>query len=155
MALPQEVRSSFRALVESGNIRYITCPAAAAGTQMVSDNAAAAWAWAAAVQIVAAAPADPCWLCGLTIHTAVVAHHSGDIAIVAGGVDIAMFHYRALFTGATAVLAAMPMGALAMYLPHPVRIAGAPVLAARLRKDSAANLDGVTGKLTLATAIGT
>lgn len=159
MALPQETRASFRALVESGNIRYITSPAAAVGTAIVSDSAAAAWAWAAYVQIVAAAPVDPCWLCGLGIHTCVIEHHYGDIAIATGAagfeVDIAMFPYRGLFVGATAVMAAMPIGSHAMYLPYPVRIAGAPRLAARLRKDTAASAAGVTGKLILATAVGT
>ena len=160
MALPQESRATFRSLVESGNIRYSVWPAAAVGVQMVSDNAAAAWAWAAYVDIIAAANlVDPSWLCGIHIHTAVVAHHYGEIAVAIGAagfeVDLAIFPYQALFVGATAVLAAMPMGGSTKNLPYPIRIIGSPRLSGRVRKSSAANLDGVTLKAIVATLIGT
>jgi len=157
---PQLTQQSWLALVNSGNIRYVTQPAAAAGIAMVSDNAAAAWAWAAYVQIVAAATiTDPSWLCGIHIDTAAVEHHNGDLAIASGGagveVDLAIFPYRGLFTGATAVLAAMPVNPGAVFLPFPIRMGGAPRLAGRIRKSTAASLAGVTLKVVLGTAVGT
>ena len=159
MALPQEVRSSFRSLVESGNIRYVVQPAGV-GVQMVSDGAAAAWAWAAYVQIVIAGTiTDPSWLCGITIHTAAVATHTGDIAIASGAaaaeIDLAILYYNALLVGVTANTVGMAMGDSNKYLPFPIRIAGAPRLAGRVRKSTAASLDGVTMKVLLAVAVGT
>lgn len=156
MALPSEVRSSFRTLVESGNIRYVTYPAAAAPTAMVSDNAAAAWAWAAYVQIVAAdVIANPAWLCGASIHTGAVETHNGDIAIASGAagaeVDLAIFHYVAGIPTAVGVSVA----ASQVWLPYPIRIAGAPRLAGRVRKSTGASLAGVSLKVIAATAVGT
>jgi len=155
MGLRQEVAQSFLSLVESGNIRYQTIPAAAVGTALVSDGAAAAWAWADYVQICAAAAIpDPCWLCGITIHTGVVETHYGDIAIASGAggaeVDLAMFSYVAGIPSAVGVSVATPS-----WLPYPIRIAGSPRLAARIRKDTAASAAGVTLKVILGTAVGT
>jgi hypothetical protein len=159
MALPQEVRSSYQALVNSGNIRYVVYPVGAP-TAVVSDGSAAAWAWAAYVQIVAAGViADPCWLCGAIIHTAAVETHNGDIAIASGAAgsetDLAIFGYAAALAGATANTAAMPILSKLIRLPFPIRIAGSPRLAARLRKSTAASAAGVSMKVLAATAVGT
>lgn len=160
MGLMDRVNAIVLAKVTSDNIRYVTQPAGAAGTAMVSDGAAAAWAFAAYVQIVAAATiTDPSWLCGIHIDTAAVEHHNADLAIASGAaaaeVDLAIFPYRGLFTGATAVLAAMPVNPPACMLPYPIRLAGAPRLAGRIRKSTAASAAGVTLKVVLATGVGT
>lgn len=147
-------RASFNALVNSGNIRYVTYPAAAAPTALVSDGAALAWAWAPYVQIVAAAAiADPCWLCGIAIHTGVVETFNGDIAVASGAaaaeVDLAMFHVVAGIPTAVGVSVAAPS-----FLPYPIRIVAAPRLAARLRKSTGASAAGCSLKVIAATTVG-
>jgi len=131
-------------------------PAAAAPIAMVSDGAAAAWAWAAYVQIVAAATiTDPSWLAGVTIHTGVVETHNGDIAIASGAaaaeVDLAIFHYVAGIPTAVGVSVA----ATQVWLPRPIRLAGQPRLAGRVRKSTVASLAGVSLKVVLITGVGT
>ena len=165
MGLKSEVDQVFLAAVESGNIRYTTAPVAAAPVAIVSDGVVAAWAWAPYVQIVAAAviPA-PCWLCGVVIHTAAVENHNGDIAIASGAlaaeVDLAMFHYAGVvaIVGATAALIAnaqpVTVASSTIWLPYPIRIAGTPRLAGRVRKSSAASAAGISVKCILAAAVG-
>ena len=153
-SLGQEVDAVFQAAVESNAIRYQTQPVGA-GIAMVSDGAAAAWAWAAYVQIVAAAVIpNPCWLAGMVIHTGVVETHYGDLAIASGAgaaeVDLAMFPYVADIPTAVGVAVAMPT-----WLPYPIRIALTPRLAGRIRKSTAASAAGGTIKVILATAVGT
>jgi len=156
MGVPQEVKATYKALVESGLIRYQTLPAAAAPTALVSDGAAAAWAWMANyVQIAAAAVIpNPCWLVGATIHTGVVETINGDIAIATGAggaeVDLAMFHFVSGIPTAVGVSVAGPI-----WLPYPIKIVGSPRVAANIRKSSAASNAGVSIKLILATAVGT
>ena len=166
MSLKSEVDQLFLAAVQSGNIRYITAPVAAAPVAIVSDGAVAAWAWAPYIQIVAAAIIpDPCWLCGVVIHTAAVENHNGDVAIASGAlaaeVDLAMFHYAGVvaIVGATAALIAnaqpVTIASSTIWLPYPVRIAASVRLAARIRKSTAASAAGVSIKAMLAAAVGT
>ena len=155
MGVPQETKSTYKALVESGLIRYQTIPAAGVGIAAVSDGVVAAWAWSPYVQIVAAAGIpNPCWLVGATIHTGAVETINGDLAIASGAggaeVDLAMFHFVAGIPTAVGVSVAGPI-----WLPFPIKIVGAPRLAVRIRKDTAASAAGVTLKLILATAVGT
>ena len=153
MGLPGEVKSSFQVLVESANIRYTVLPAGAAGTLMVSDGAAAAWAWAAYVQITAAAViADPSWLVGVFLSTPTVEAFQSDIAIASGAgaaeVDLAI-------VSATSELFAVVEGkSLWIPLPHPIKLDGSPRLAGRVRKSTAASAAGWSLKVMLATAIG-
>jgi len=152
------VSRNFLALVESGNIRYVAQPVGAP-IAMVSDGAALAWAWAAYVQIIVAATiTDPSWLVGIAIHTCAVETHNGDIAIARGAadaeVDLAIIPYAAAFAGATANLAAMPIVDKTIWLPYPVKIAGAPRLAGRIRKNTGVSAAGVSLKVILATAVG-
>ncbi|MBD3320585.1 MAG: hypothetical protein GF350_05750 [Chitinivibrionales bacterium] len=154
MSLPQEVSASYQALVESGNIRYVTEPDAAASIAAVSDGAAAAWAWSAYVEIVAAAVVtDPCWLAGVFLHLPVVEAFYGDFAIATGAagseVDIAEVPFdEELF--------AVVEGKAHMHaFPHPIKITGSPRLAVRLRKNTAASAAGCSLRLWLAEAIGT
>ena len=156
MALKSEVDQLFLATVESGNIRYTLQPIAAP-TTLVSDGAAAAWAWSAYVQIVSAAVIpNPCWLCGIICHTGVVETFQGDIAIASGAaaaeVDLAMFHIIAevgTITPADGISVSAPP-----LLPYAIRIAGSPRLACRLRKSTAASAAGVSLKVLIANAIG-
>ena len=156
MALKAEVDQLFLATIESGNIRYTLQPVAAP-TVLVSDGAAAAWAWAAYVQIVAAAVIpNPCWLCGIICHTGVVETFEGDIAIARGAaaaeVDLALFHIIAEvgnITPADGISVSVPP-----LLPYAVRIAGSPRLACRLRKSTAASAAGISLKVLIASAVG-
>lgn len=156
MSLKSEVDELFLANIESANIRYTIQPVGAP-TALVSDGAAAAWAWAAYVQIVAAAVIpNPCWLCGITLHTGVVETFSGDIAIASGApateVDLAIFHIIAevgTITPADGISVSQPP-----LLPYPIKIIGSPRLACRLRKSTAASAAGASLKLILGSAVG-
>ncbi|KKM05367.1 hypothetical protein LCGC14_1754870, partial [marine sediment metagenome] len=73
MGLMDTLQGLFLGKVETDNVGYVSVPAAAVGIAMVSDGAAAAWAWAAYVEIVAAAViTTPSWLAGISFHTGVV-----------------------------------------------------------------------------------
>lgn len=153
MSLANQVKSSYRALVESGNVRYTTLPAAGVGTAAVSDGAAAAWAWSAYVQITAAAViTNPSWLCGVFLCRPVVEAFYGDFAIASGGagaeVDLAILPFD------EELFAVVEGKSVTQWLPYPIRIADSPRLAVRLRKSSAASAAGCTLKLILATAVG-
>jgi len=156
MTLKSEVDQLFLATVESGNIRYTLQPVAAP-TALVSGGAAAAWAWAPYVEIVAAAIIpNPCWLCGIICHTGVVETFSGDIAIASGAaaaeVDLALFHIIAevgIITPADGISVSVPP-----LLLHLVKIVGSPRLACRLRKSTAASAAGVSLKVLIASAVG-
>lgn len=154
MTIKNEVDQLWNALM-SGNVRYQTIPAAAAGTAVVSDGVVAAWAWAPYIQITAAAAIpNPCWICGLHINTGVVETHYGELAVATGAaaaeVDVAMISYVAGIPTAVGVSVAT-----VTWLPFPVRVVGSPRLAARIRKSTAASAAGVTLKVVLATAVGT
>jgi len=157
MSLKSEVDQLFLASVESGNIRYTLQPVAAP-TALVSDAVAGAWAWAAYVQIVAAAVIpNPCWLIGVSLHTGVIETFWGDIAIARGApaaeVDLAMFHIIAdvgTITPADGISVSVPP-----LLLYPIKIIGSPRLAGRLRKNTAASAAGVSLKVIIATGIGT
>lgn len=154
MGQKSEIDQIFSAMVNSGSIRITTQPAAAAATALVSDGAAAAWAWAAYVQIIAAAvlPASA-WLLGISIHTGVVETWNGDIAVASGAaaaeVDLAMFHVVSGIPTAVGVSVATPT-----FLPFPVLIQGSPRMAARIRKDTAASAAGCSLKLIIGANIG-
>ena len=165
MGLKNEVDALYLAQLESGNIRYTVQPLVAP-TAVVSDGVVAAWAWAPYVQICAAAAvANPCWLCGVVIHTAAVEIHNGDIAIASGAlaaeVDLAILGYAGVvaIVGATAALIAnaqpVTIASSTIWLPLPIKIIGAPRLAGRVRKSTAASAAGVSLKVILAQAVGT
>lgn len=154
MSLPQEVASSYQALVESGNIRYVTVPAGAVGIAAVSDGAALAWAWSDYVEICAAdAITDPSWLCAVSFHTGVVETHYGELGIASGAAgaeaDLALIPFVTGVPTAVGVSIGLPT-----WLPYPIKITGAPRLAVRIRKDTGASAAGGTLKLVLAEAVG-
>ena len=153
-----ETDQLFLALVESQNTRQVVYPVAA-GVAAVSDNAAAAWAWSAYVQIVAAATiANPCWLVGIHFHTNAVETFYGDLAIASGAlaaeVDLAIIPVRSIVVGITAMVIATVTD-LPILLPYPIKIVGAPRLAVRIRKSTGASLAGGVLKVICLTGLGT
>lgn len=155
MSLPQEVSSSYQALVESGNIRYSVHPLGGAGVAAVSDGVVGAWVISPYVEIIAAAVlTDPSWLVGVSFHTGVVETFYGDIVIASGAigaeVPLAIIPVVAGVPTAVGVAVAGPYN-----LPHPVKITGAPRMAVALYKSTGASAAGGTLKIFVATAIGT
>jgi len=159
MTEKNEIDQLWFAAVQSGNIRYTTYPIGAA-IAIVSDGAAAAWAYPAAdlhieIQAAGLLPADPCWFAGIVLLTndLEVACYA-DLAIGFGadapGIDRAEFPYF----NELAAVAAMNLQMLTYYLPNPIRIAGNPRVAGRIRKSSVASGTGITPKVLIATAIG-
>lgn len=153
MSLPQQVKSVFNSLVESGSVRYVTQPADAAPTGAVSDGAAAAWAWSAYVQICAAGViTDPSWLVGVHMCRPVIEAFTGDFAIASGAaaseVDLAIIPFD------EELFAVVEGKSYIVMLPFPVKIVGSPRLAVRVRKDTGASAAGVSMKLMLGEAIG-
>lgn len=120
MGVPQEVKSSYLALVQSGNIRYQCLPAA--------EVPCAVGAWAQ-LFAAAASPAVPWWIVGFKVScaTGLVAEQGWRVSIGYGGAD------GAAIAAGTIVVTAWPftlqgaaaaaMGALeAVILPFPVRV---------------------------------
>jgi len=150
----QELGALYLAQLESQNVRYVTYPAGGASTAAVSDGAAAAWAWSAYVQIVAAATiTNPSWLCGVFLHLPVIEAFNGDFAIASGGagaeVDLCIVPFD------EELFAVVEGKAYMVTLPFPIKITGAPRLAVRVRKDTAASAAGASLKLWMAEAVGT
>lgn len=157
MGLPQEVRSNFQSLVNTGNIRRVVIPAGAI-VAVVSDGAAAANAYAARVAIVAAGViTDPSWLGGVTILQDNLANADyADLQIGTGTVavpivDLAEFaFYKDVAAGA-----GITQFKQSYEMAFPIRIGGAPGIVGRIRKASAASGTGVSPKVIFYTAVGT
>lgn len=153
MGVPQEVKATYKAIVENGNSKQVVYPVAA-GVAAVSDGAAAAWAWSAYVQIVAAAVIpNPCWLVGVFLTLPVVEAFYGDFAIATGAALAEVD--QAIFPFSEQLFAVVEGQNQAQYLPYPIKIIGSPRLAVRLRKNTAASAAGCTCKVIVATGIGT
>lgn len=153
MSAQGNIKATYQALVESGNVRYAAYPVGA-GIAAVSDSAAGAWAWSAYVQIVAAGTIpNPCWLVGLTYANGVVEDIDADIAIASGAAgaeaDLAIIPIRSLLETSVGAGVVTPIT-----LPFAIKIAGSPRIAIRIRKDTAASAAGGTVKIWVATAIG-
>ncbi len=125
-------------------------PAAAAGVALVSDGAAAAWAFAAYVTVIAAATIDaPSWLSGFLCNIVAAETHYGDIALATGGVgtevDACIVPYAGGVTAASALTTWVPTLypinlPVAIYVPTSIRLAG------RLRKNTGASAAGFVCK---------
>jgi len=123
MSAQGNIKATYQALVESGNVRYAAYPVGA-GIAAVSDGAAAAWAWSAYVQIVAAGTIpNPCWLVGLTYANGVVEDIDADIAIASGAAgaeaDLAIIPIRSLLETSVGAGVVTPI-----MLPFAIKIAG-------------------------------
>ena len=156
--LKSEVDQLFLAGVQSQNVRQVVYPVAA-GVAAVSDGVVAAWAWSPYVEIVAALViADPCWLVGIHFHTNAVETFYGDLAIASGAlgaeVDLAIVPIRSILVDVTAQVIAT-LTDLPIALAKAIRIAGAPRLAVRIRKDTAASAAGGVLKAICLTGLGT
>ncbi len=153
MSAQGNIKATYQALVESGNVRYAAYPVGA-GIAAVSDSVAGAWAWSAYVQIVAAGTIpNPCWLVGLTYANGAVEDIDADIAIASGAAgaeaDLAIIPIRSLLETSVGAGVVTPI-----MLPFAIKIAGSPRIAIRIRKDTAASAAGGTVKIWVATAIG-
>ena len=163
MALPQEVRASFRTLVETGNIRYVVLPDAAAGAAIVNiagapENVAWVWSQTATSQQIAAncGGNDPCWLAGMTVvqSTWAAATTYGDIQLCTGA--LAAEVWLAVIPVLAGVETAVGLGGkMPIWLPWPIRITGNPRLGARIRNSTGGIATGVSVKVILATGVGT
>jgi len=121
MSLPQEVASSYQALVESGNIRYQALPAA--------EVPCVVGAWAQ-LFAAAASPAVPWWIVGFQFSyaTGIVAEQSWRVSLGYGGADgaaiaagtVVITNYPIVAIGAAA--ASMAGSPLNIHLPFPVRV---------------------------------
>ena len=152
MGVPQELATLLKAQASSDNIRQVVYPVAAP-TAAVSDGAAAAWAWSAYVQIVAASTiANPTWLVGVFMARPVVEAFTGDFAIASGGagseVDLAILPFD------EQLFAVVEGKSVIHYLPFPIKISGSPRLAVRVRKSTGASAAGVSLKVILANYVG-
>jgi len=160
MALKSEVDQLWLSLVQSNNVRYYVMPIGAP-VAIVSDGAAAAWAYPAAnlhitIQAAGLLPADPCWLYGViflaqTLEAGCYADLAIGFGADAAGIDRAEFSfYNELAAGAGIV---RPVHA--QILPNAIRITGNPRVAGRIRKSSAASAVGISVKVLIATGLGT
>lgn len=152
MGIPAELRALYTASIGGDNARQVVYPAT--GTvAAVSDAAAAADAWSAYVQIVAAAAiADPCWLVGVHLHLPVVEAFYGVFQIATGEaaseVPIAEFPFdEELFAVVEGKSSIVPCFA-------PIRITGSPRLSVRLRKDTGASAAGCSLEVICLTGLG-
>lgn len=160
MGLAQEVRQTYNALLNSGNVRYAVLPDAGAGAAVVNGAGDAAWAWAAAAtsQQIAAncGGLDPCWLVGFTVVQATWAAATtyGDLRLGTGA--LAAEVWLGTFPILAGVETAVGLGGkMPTFLPYPVRIAGNPRLCAQIRNATGGVATGVTVKVILASAVGT
>jgi hypothetical protein len=145
--------ANYLALINSGNIKQVVYPVAAP-TAAISDGAAAAWAWSAYVQIVAATTIpNPSWLVGVFMSTPTVEAFTADFAIAtgAGGAEVD----QAIFPFNEQLFAVVEGKSVTQFLPYPIRLAGQPRLSVRVRKSSAASAAGVSLKVIIATGVGT
>ena len=153
MGLGSEVRAIFNNQIESSGVAQVVYPDAAAGVAAVSDGAAAAWAWAAWVEVVAAAVIpNPSWLVGLFLCRPVVEAFYGDfqVGIGAAGAEVG----QAIFPFDEELFAVVEGKSVTQYLPYPIKIMGSPRVAIRLRKSTAASAAGCTAKVIFNTGLG-
>lgn len=154
MSFSTEVAALYKAMLATDNVKQVVYPAGAVNVAAVSDGAAAAWAWSAYVQIVAAAAiTDPCWLAGVFLSRPVVEAFYGDFAIATGAAgsetDIAIVPFdEQLFAVVEGKSVVVP-------LIRPIKISGAPRLAVRVRKSTAASAAGAGLKVVCLTGLGT
>jgi len=155
MSLPSEVKSLFNALIGSQSVRRVVIPAGAP-IAIVSDGAAAANAYAAWVQIVAAGViTDPSWFGGVTLlnnDLEAAAFADLNIGSGAGGAEVSLAEYA--YFNEIAAVAASNLIMLDYPLMYPIRVTGTPRIAGRIRKSSAASAKGITPKVTFYTAVG-
>ncbi len=149
------VSQAWLAMVNSGNIRYQSLPAAEVP---IADDAAWDQLFAAA-----GAPAVPFWLCGFTYNFAsggVVAEVSQLVDLGWGGADgAAVAAANVILTDfpvcvSAVALALGPFGPFNQWLPFPVRIPAASRMAARIASSPVGGVAFTSFRVILATAVG-
>ncbi len=156
MGLSAMIKSLFLSQVESTLLRQTGIwPAANAGVNMISDNAAVANAYRANYgEVVAAAViANPSWLIGISLGVPIVEAIRGDIKIATGaaGVEVDI----ATFPIGTNTFPVAEWSFPVFRLTKPIKIIGAPRIAWNIRKDTGASLSGFANcHVLMATAIG-
>lgn len=155
MGVPQEVKATYLAGVESGNIRYNCLPAADIA---IADDAAWDQLWAAA-----AGPATTFWVVGFAYNfatTTVAAEHSMLVDFGWGGVDgaavaaanVIVANFPVTLYGVAAALG--PMGPLCHYLPYPVKVPALSRMAARIAASPTGGVAFTSFRIIYATAVG-
>ena len=134
------VIQSWQRLINSGLARVTRLPAAIAGLNIVSNNAAGATAYCANYIQVIAATAEERWVCGLKLGTPVVEAFYGDIVIATGA------------AGFEVNLATIPVGTdlfpvaewahPVIFLPQAIRVPVGSRLSVNIRKNTGASLAG-------------
>lgn len=156
MSLPNQVKSSFQALVESGNIRYASWPVAGIA---IADDAAYD-----EIVVAGAGPgaAVPCWLCGFSFGVAtglIVAEIGYEFTMGTGGVAgdgnaptvVLVTDWAVNFSAVAAALG--PFTIPTQIFPKPIKIAaGARIAAAYTTLVGAAAITRF--RVILATAVG-
>lgn len=151
----KELKSSFQALVNSGNIRYACLPAAEVA---VADDAAWDQLWAAA-----AGPAVDFWVCGFAYNFAtggLAAEHSQAVDLGWGGVDgaavaaanVIVTNYPICITAAAVALG--PVGPFWHNLPYPVRVPALSRMAVRIASSVTGGIAFTSFRVIYATAVG-
>jgi len=155
MGMKTEVDQVFLATVQSQNIAQVVYPNTNAGVNVVSDGAAAANAWSAYVQMVAAATiANPCWIVGILLGVVAVEAFQGQIEIAQGGAGAEV--PIGIVGAGTNTFAVVEWFNHIAYLATPIRVAGSPRLACRIRKSTAASAAGHnTCNIVALTGVGT
>lgn len=138
MGVKNEVDAIYLAMIESGNVRYVSYPAAAGGFDLISNNAAVANAYMAADDVVVAAGviADPCWLVGVQLGVPVVEAFDCDFEIIEVAVTLAILSYG---------VNAWPVVGWnypTLWLPYPIKLSGSLALNFNIRKTTGASLAG-------------
>lgn len=155
MALHNELHAIYLSMVESANTRIVEYPNTVAGVNLVSDGAAAANAWSAYVEIVAAlAVAARCWILGVSLGLPQVEAFYGDIAIASGaaGFEVDL----AVLPCGTNVMPVAEWDQPVLLFPVPILVIAQPRLAARIRKNTGVSAAGFNNcKIIAATGIGT
>ena len=156
MGLAQQVQQNFNAVVNSGNIRRVVIPAGAP-VEVVSDGAAAANAYAAWVQIVAAGViTDPSWFGGVhIIFNDLEAACYADLQIGFGGAGAEVGYAEFAYFNELVAGVGIVHPVVTHEMRNPIQIGGAPRVAGRIRKSSAASAKGITPKVIFYTAVGT
>lgn len=140
--MPSKLDQIFLSEVESENIRVVEYPAAWAGFNLVSDNAANAGLPMANWGVIVAAGVitNPCWILGVSLGLPQVQAFQADITIGMGG------------AGAEITLATLPCGCNVwpvaewnfpiLQCKRHIKVMDSPRLAFNIRKSTAASLAG-------------
>jgi hypothetical protein len=156
MGVPAELKALYLSMVETGNIRYNSLPAA---DVPIADDAAWDQLWAAA-----AGPATDFWVVGFAYNfatTTVAAEHSMLIDFGWGGADgaavapanIIVANFPVTLYGVAAALG--PMGPLVQYLKSKIKVPALSRMAARIAASPTGGVAFTSFRVIYETGLGT